>query len=205
MMLRGGRDGLFTKRWRVCRITNIDGLAGEVLRSARSGVAHFAMIFPGLKLCTLGRDGRLAIGQAEQWWIEFRKLRIAESTQNSERYRLQHLEKILGNLRLREITNRHLDDYTTARLAAGIGADSINKETRLWSLVLQKAKLWKRLAEDYKPLKTRAGRWLGRAHDAGRVSLVSLYAAATDVDWEAAFATVLFALWPRIPAGGARN
>ena len=36
---------------------------------------------------------------AEKWWIEFRKLRTAENTQNSERYRLQHFQQILGNLK----------------------------------------------------------------------------------------------------------
>jgi integrase len=122
---------------------------------------------------------------AEKWWIEFRKLRTAENTQNSERYRLQHFQQILGNLKLKEITNRHLDDYVTARLAAGISAHSINKEIRLWSMVLRKAKLWKRLADDCKPLKAK-GSDIGRALT--REQLRELAAvAATDVDWEAAF------------------
>ena len=122
---------------------------------------------------------------AEQWWIEFRKLRTAENTQSSERYRLQHFQQILGNLKLKEITNRHLDDYVTARLAAGISAHSINKEIRLWSMVLRKAKLWKRLADDYRPLKTKASD-IGQALT--REQLRELAAvAATDVDWEAAF------------------
>jgi integrase len=123
--------------------------------------------------------------QAEQWWIEYRKLRTAENTQNSERYRLQHLRLILGNLKLKEVTNRLIDDYVTARLVAGIGAHSINKEIRLWSLVLRKAKLWKRLTDDYKPLKTKASD-IGRA--LSRDELRDLAeVAATDVDWEAAF------------------
>ena len=54
------------------------------------------------------------LDEAEKWWIEFRKPRTAENTQNSERYRLQHLRLIVGNKRLREITNRDLDNYTTA-------------------------------------------------------------------------------------------
>src|ERR1035441_10285491 len=122
---------------------------------------------------------------AEQWWIEFRKLRTSENTQNSERYRLQHFQQILGNLKLKEITNRHLDDYVTARLADGISGHSINKEIRLWSLVLRKAKLWQRLADDYKPLKTKVSD-IGQALT--REQLRELAAVAvTDVDWEAAF------------------
>ena len=185
-----GRDGLY-KRGGVYafRYKTTDGSWREKCCGQRDRKAARTFrddFLRDLKDGTLpGEMADWRLEQAEQWWIEFRKLRIAESTQNSERYRLQHLEKILGNLRLREITNRHLDDYTTARLAAGIGADSINKETRLWSLVLQKAKLWKRLAEDYKPLKTRVsdiGRALMRAELREMAEV-----AATDVDWEAAF------------------
>lgn len=37
---------------------------------------------------------------AEKWWIEFRKSRMAQSTLDSERYRLQHLPRSVGNKRL---------------------------------------------------------------------------------------------------------
>src|SRR5579872_4049325 len=96
---------------------------------------------------------------AEQWWVDFRRQRIAEKTLDSERYRLQHLRLILGNKKLRELSNKDLDDYVTARLSGYtfVGKDgkkvnrpvvaawSINKEVLLWSLILRKAKLWRRL------------------------------------------------------------
>ena len=111
--------------------------------------------------------------------------RIAESTGHSEPYRLQHLPRILGNKRLREITNRDLDEYVTARLAVPVGAWSINKEIQLWSLILTKAKLWHRLAEDYRPLKTRVSD-IGRA--LSREQLCHLAEVAqTNREWEAAF------------------
>jgi integrase len=125
------------------------------------------------------------LDQAEQWWIEFRKLRTAANTQNSERYRLQHFRQVLGNKRLKEIAGRGLDDYVTARLAAGVGAHSINKEIRLWSQILRKAKLWRRLADDYKPLKTKASD-IGRALTREQLRHLA-EVAATDQDWEAAF------------------
>ena len=118
-------------------------------------------------------DWRLS--EAEKWWLEFRRPRVANGTQMSEQYRLQHLRLVLGDKRLREVTNTDIDNYVTARLNGytygadgttstrpGIGASSINKEVRLWSMILRKAKLWRRLADDYKPLKTKAAN-IGKA------------------------------------------
>jgi hypothetical protein len=39
------------------------------------------------------------LDQAESWWIEFRRPRIAQSTIDSERYRLRHFRRILTNKR----------------------------------------------------------------------------------------------------------
>ena len=125
------------------------------------------------------------LNRAIKWWNEFRQPRIVESTGHSEPYRLQHLPRVLGNKRLREITNRDLDEYVTARLAVPVGAWSINKEIQLWSLILTKAKLWHRLAEDYRPLKTRVSD-IGRA--LSREQLCHLAEVAqTNREWEAAF------------------
>jgi len=125
------------------------------------------------------------LDEAEKWWHEFRKPRIAENTRNSERYRLQHLRRILGNVLLQTLTNRHLDDYTTKRLEEGISATSINKEILLWSLILKKAKLWRRIKDDYKPLPTKASD-IGRALTREELRQLA-ETAATDKDWEAAF------------------
>jgi integrase len=139
------------------------------------------------------------LDQAEQWWKEFRQPRIRESTQNSERYRLQHLRLILGNKRLEDITNRDLDDYATSRLAGyeftdstgkrrkrpGVGAHTINKEIELWGQILTKAKLWRRLEEDYRPLKTVASD-IGRALTREQLRHLAEVASRRK-DWEAAF------------------
>ena len=125
------------------------------------------------------------LNRAMQWWNEFRQPRIAESTRHSEPYRLQHLPRILGDKRLREITNRDLDEYVTARLAVPVGAWSINKEIQLWSLILKKAKLWHRLAEDYRPLKTRVSD-IGRALTREQLRHLA-DVAETNPEWEAAF------------------
>jgi hypothetical protein len=41
--------------------------------------------------------------QANAWWTEFRALRVSSSTLNSERYRMQHFVRILGNKRSRTL------------------------------------------------------------------------------------------------------
>ena len=125
------------------------------------------------------------LDQAETWWIEFRRPRIAQSTIDSERYRLRHFRRILTNKRLREISNADLDRYASKRLEEGVGAWSINKELLLWSLVLKKAKLWSRPRDDYSPLRTRSSD-IGRALT--RDELLRLaYVAESSVGWEAAF------------------
>ena len=123
--------------------------------------------------------------QGRDWWIEFRKPRIAAPTLTAEGYRLKPMGRILGNIRLKQITNVLLDNYVTKRLAEEIAPWSINKEVLTWAMILKKAKLWRRLADDYKPLKTKVSD-VGRALT--REEFRNLAAtAATDIDWEAAF------------------
>jgi integrase len=125
------------------------------------------------------------LDQGERWWIEFRTPRIASSTLNSERYRLQHFTRLLGNKKLGDIKNHDLDYYATKRLEEGVGAWSINKEILLWSLILKKAKLWPRLRDEYKPLRTKASD-IGRALSREQLRQLAQIA-ETNVDWEAAF------------------
>jgi integrase len=123
--------------------------------------------------------------EAAEWWNEFRQPRISKASRGSEPYRLQHLPRIIGNKRLKEITNQDLDRYTTARLAVPVGAWSINRELQIWSLILRKAKLWHRLAEDYRPLKTKASD-IGQALTREQLRHLS-EVAETNREWEAAF------------------
>jgi integrase len=123
--------------------------------------------------------------QARDWWLEFRKPRIASATLAAESYRLKPMRRILGNIRLKQITGVLLDNYVTQRLAEDIAPWSINKEVLTWSMILKKGKLWRRLSDDYKPLKTAVSD-IGRALT--REELRNLATTAvTDEDWEAAF------------------
>jgi integrase len=138
------------------------------------------------------------VDQAEEWWNGFRRPLIAEGTNRSEPYIVRHLRRIIGDKRLKEITNQDIDRYVSTRLAGyeyqagdesvkmgAAGAWSINKEVRLWAQILRKAKLWQRLSHDYRPLKTKVS-------DVGesltREELRHLAdTARSDVAWEAAF------------------
>lgn len=109
----------------------------------------------GLRKATLPSDmAGWQMEAAERWWIEFRAPRIADTTFNSERYRLRAFRDFVGKKLLCEITNGDLDGYVTKRLTEGAGAWSINKEIELWRLILKKAKLWSRLRDDYQRLPT---------------------------------------------------
>jgi integrase len=126
-----------------------------------------------------------SLEKARTWWLEFRKPRIGRSTLDAEHYRLKPMIRILGDGRLKQITNVALDTYVTQRLAEGIAPWSINKEALTWSMILKKAKLWRRIADDYKPLKTQASD-IGRALSREELRHLATIA-ATDQDWEAAF------------------
>lgn len=123
--------------------------------------------------------------QARSWWIEFRKPRVAKGTLEAEGYRLKPMMRLAGNVRLKQITNVTLDNYVTKRLAEEIAPWTINKEILAWSLILKKARLWRKLENDYKPLPVKVSD-IGRALT--RDELRHLAAVAvTEKDWEAAF------------------
>jgi integrase len=123
--------------------------------------------------------------QARTWWLEFRKPRIAAGTLTAEGYRLKPMIRLIGDIRLKQITNVEIDNYVTKRLGTEIAPWSINKEVLTWSMILKKAKLWRRLADDYSPLKTKVSD-IGRALTGQELRHLAEIA-ATDVDWTAAF------------------
>jgi integrase len=131
------------------------------------------------------------LASAAQWWNDFRKNRIAPSTFNSQRYMMQPFARILGDKRLRDITDQDLDNYQTKRLEEGIGTWSINKEVLLWSMILRKAKVWRRLEDNYRPLKTRTSD-IGQALTRDQLRHLA-EVARQDPAWEAAFLGSLLA------------
>lgn len=183
------RGGIFAFRFKACGTRD--------RQAARRFRQQFLDDLANDRLPTNMSDWRL--DQAEEWWNTYRRPRIAEGTNRSEPYIIKHFKRILGNKRLREITNGDLDQYVTIRLAGykyqhsdgktvklgPVGAWSINKEVRLWSLILKKAKSWHRLAEDYQPLKTKASD-IGQALTREELQHLAKVA-ERNRDWEASF------------------
>jgi integrase len=186
-----GRDGLYRREKGILafRYKDKDGEWREKYTGAkdRSQAREFRnRFFEELKKHSVPTEmARWRLEETEEWWIEFRQPRISPSTQSSERYRLKHFARILGNKRLREIDSRDLDRYVSRRLKEGIGAWSINKEVLLWSLILRKAKLWSRLRDDYKPLRTRVSD-IGRALSREQLLHLSRVARLKE-SWECAY------------------
>jgi integrase len=98
---------------------------------------------------------------------------------------LQHFRRILGNKRLGKITADDLDLYKNKRLEENVGAWSINKEVLLLSQILKKAKLRRRIRDDYKPLPTQPSD-IGRALTRDELRELA-HVAQADEAWEAAF------------------
>jgi integrase len=190
MRKRRTRDGLYRRGYVFAfRYKDENGIWREKYtgRTNRESARDFKADFEqDLKDGTLPTEmAYWKLSEAESWWKEFRSPRISPATLNSERYRLQHLPRIIGNRRLREIKNSDLDNYVTARLNEGMNAWSINKELTLWRMILRKAKLWRKLADDYRPLRTRASD-IGIALTRDQLRKLE-EVAATNADWEAAF------------------
>lgn len=186
-----GRDGLYRRENRILAFRYLDSsgtwrekYTGTTDRTeARKFRTDFLKDLAEGSLPTVMADWTVAY--ARDWWIEFRKPRISEGTLTAEGYRLKPLIRILGNIRLKQITNVALDTYITKRLSEDVGAWSINKEVMAWMMILRKAKLWKRLADDYKPLKAAVSD-IGRALTRKELRQLAEIA-STDKDWEAAF------------------
>ena len=115
-----GRDGLYRRENSILafRYRDLAGAWREKYTGTRDRKAALKFrndFLSGLEQGTVPTEmAEWRLDQAENWWKQFRKPRIAENTQNSESYRLQHLRLVLGNKRLREITSKDLDDYVTA-------------------------------------------------------------------------------------------
>jgi integrase len=76
---------------------------------------------------------------------------LSARTYESERYLLRSLTKGFGGKRLGDIANHDIEAYRLHR-ARTVSPRTINVEMKILRMILRKAKLWTRLADDYKPL-----------------------------------------------------
>lgn len=115
---------------------------------------------------------------------------LAENTHRIDKERLKPLLNAFSGKRLCEITGDDLVGYRMARTSQ-VSSRTINLEVKVLRMVLKQARLWSRIADDYKPLPEKK-RGPGRAlTDEQEQRLFSL--ASSNPNWQAAFLGALFA------------
>jgi integrase len=88
---------------------------------------------------------------ADLWLGEQLKL-VATGTYKIEKQRLVPLKQKLGRLRLLDITPEHLRTYQLVRIEK-VSPRTCNLELKVVRQLFKTARLWSRLADDYKPLR----------------------------------------------------
>ena len=84
-------------------------------------------------------------------WLAGRKKLVAPQTHRIDKERLNALLKVFGGQRLCDITDNDVRTYQIRRLDQ-VGPRTINLDIKVLRMVLRSAKLWSRIADDYKPL-----------------------------------------------------
>ena len=97
--------------------------------------------------------GRWRFEKAASDWLEYRARLVAPQTLRIDRERLVPLLRVFAECRLEEIAGDggRIRAYQFAR-ARHVGNRTINLETKVLRMILRSAKLWSRVADDYKPL-----------------------------------------------------
>src|SRR5215831_12498890 len=90
--------------------------------------------------------------KAADLWLGERLKLVAKGTYKIEKQRLVPLVQKFGNLKLVQITVQHLRSYQLVRIEQ-VSPRTCNLELKVVRQLLKTARLWSRLAEDYKPLK----------------------------------------------------
>ncbi len=94
------------------------------------------------------------VRQAVEEWLGSMHVGVDLSRNTVRSYRtcLNRVVSILGEKKLAALTIEDLRAYRSARNKAGCANVTINHELLCLSYILKRAKLWRQLAEDYKPL-----------------------------------------------------
>ena len=98
--------------------------------------------------------GKWKFERAATEWLSQRARHVAPQTLRIDRERLVPLIRVFAGSRLDEIASDRgspIRAYQLARTRA-VGNRTINLETKVLRMILRSAKLWSRVADDYKPL-----------------------------------------------------
>jgi integrase len=96
------------------------------------------------------KQGRLATGPQQtvqrflEHWLEVRKHQLGDNTYNNYQYYLkQHVFPTLGQLRLQQLSSRHIDELYAQKLKAGYAAETVRGIHRLLHSALEYAVKWR--------------------------------------------------------------
>jgi integrase len=149
---------------------------------------RIAEIMSGKGASVAGKEfARLGFSKAMEKLREARKPHIAERTVEIDRERAKPLCKYFGDRQLNRITAADVAAYQTAR-TSGTGFDrpvagrTVNMEIALLRILLERAKLWSRIAEDVKALPENLAPPIGRALTAEELRHLATVA-ATRPEW----------------------
>ena len=156
--MRGSRDGLYRRENGIFafRYKDANGIWREKYtgKRDRSEAREFRSQFlQQLSQGVLPNElAKWRLAEAVSYYLEQRQGILAVRTLMVHRFRLSSLLRTIGDKRLDEITARDVEKYQSQRRRSGISAESINKEVELLRYLLKKARLWRKLEEDYKQL-----------------------------------------------------
>ena len=85
-------------------------------------------------------------------WLKERFKLVAPNTYRIDKERLKPLQEKFGAKKLCQITAQDLRAYQLVRIEK-VGSGTVNLELKVLRQLLQTARCWSQLADDYKPLK----------------------------------------------------
>jgi integrase len=133
---------------------------------------------------------KLVFERASEAWLEERKGTVAPKTHRIDRERLAALKVKFGGRRLCDVTGDLVRAYQMTR-SVKVSPRTVNLETKVLRMILRRAKLWARIADDFKSLredKRGPGRALSPEHERTLFEV-----AASKPGWTVAFYAALLA------------
>ncbi len=134
--------------------------------------------------------GRKRFEATADEYIKHRKATVSEGTVRLEEERLRPLKRVLGNVRLKDITPRKIRGYQGTR-GAEVSNRTVNLEIKLLRGILKHEGQWARIQPDYKRL-SEAGQSPGRALSPDE-SLKLFTAAESKDEWMVAYQAAVVA------------
>jgi integrase len=102
---------------------------------------------------TIATDfAKLKLSEAIDHYFENKIGVLGPRTLQVHRFRANCLKRLFGNKRLSEISLNDLERYQSQRRREGRSPATVNKEIEILRALLKRAKLWRTMVDDYRPL-----------------------------------------------------